>query len=71
MCGDTRPSTCTAGFSRGLISIAPPYACCDHDVVAATRLQLKADVLAAFIERSSLAPYASIGTIRLIGNRAS
>jgi len=52
------------------MSIARPYACCDHDVLCSTRRQLNADVLSAAIERSSSAPYRSTSTIRRIGKRA-
>ena len=39
--------------------------------VPSTKRQLNAEVLSASIERKSLPPYASTGTIRLIGKPAS
>src|SRR5262245_34476562 len=51
------------------MSIAWPYACTDHDAgpdVTASR-QLKAEVLSASIEASSLPPYLSIGSTLRIG----
>src|SRR5262245_19352984 len=68
---DVVPLAETYGFSTGLRSIARPYECSDQRFVPSTKRQLNADVLSASIERKSLAPYASTGTIRLIGKRAA
>ena len=57
----------TSGFSRGLTSIARPYACCDQTLEPRTSRQLNADVLSMAIERPSLPPNAWTGIMRRIG----
>jgi hypothetical protein len=53
--GDTRPPGVTYGLRSGLTSIARPKACSDQRLDPDTRRQLKAEVLLAAIDRSSLA----------------
>ena len=69
--GATSCPPLTYGFSIGLKSIARPYACSDHRLVPSTYRQLNADVLSASIDRKSLAPYVSTGTMRRIGKCAA
>src|SRR6266542_5118368 len=52
------------------MSMAHPYACCDHGVPPVTARQLKADVLFAAMDRSSSPPYTSTSCIRRTGKRA-
>ena len=58
------------GFSTRLTSIASPKACIDQREVPPTKRQLKAEVLSAAIEASSLPRYAETGCSRRIGNFA-